>query len=181
MIGESVLEDLKQEHQAVLASVLELTEEVSGVEEGHPASPQAIEACRERVQALRRIFTVHRCREEVGLFPDVEQIVAQDAPRVDILRNFFAGEAEDDITAHVEIEAELKELASLVERLAQGQDVGRAFGDVARRMADLLKRHATKEDTEVFPMMVRVLTEEQLEAVATRMAELCKPASAGEA
>lgn len=182
MIRESVLDDLRREHEAVLVELRALIEEVGHVEEGSAElTPETLEACRERVRSLRRAFVVHRCREEVGLFPDVEQIVARDAPRVDILRAFFAGEADDDITAHVEIDAELQQLTSLADRLAQGQDIGRALGDVARTMADLLKRHATKEDTEVFPMMVRVLTEQQLEEVAERMRELCEPEAAGEA
>ncbi|MCJ7750355.1 MAG: hemerythrin domain-containing protein, partial [Armatimonadetes bacterium] len=80
----------------------------------------------------------------------------------------------DDIAAHVEIEERLKEMDALLERLAEGEAVGAALGDTARAMADVLTRHAVKEDTEVFPMMVRVLSEEQLANVAERMAELCE-------
>jgi len=181
MIRESVLDDLKREHEAVLAELRALIEEVERVEEGSAElTPEALEACRERVRSLRRTFVVHRCREEVGLFPDVEQIVSQGAPRVDILWTFFAGEADDDIAAHVAIEERLKEIDALLERLPEGEEVGAALGDTARAMADLLTRHAVKEDTEVFPMMVRVLSEDQLAEVAKRMAELCETAAEAE-
>ena len=181
MIRESVLDDLRREHEAVLARLRALIEEVEREEKGREEwTPEVLDACRERVRSLRKTFVVHRCREEVGLFPDVEQLVSQGAPRVDILRAFFAGEADDDIAAHVAIEERLKEIDALLERLSLGDEVGAALGGTARSMADLLTRHASKENTEVFPMMVRVLSEEQLAEVAKRLADLCGDAAEAE-
>ncbi len=181
MIGESVLDDLKREHEAVLARLCALIEEVERVEAGSvELTQEMLAACRESVRSLHKVFVDHRCREEVGLFPDVEQIVSRGAPRVDILRAFFEGEADDDIAAHVAIEARLKEIEALLERMLQGEEVGPALGDTARAMVDLLTRHATKEDTEVFPVMVRVLSEEQLAGVAKRLTELCEISSESE-
>ncbi|MBN1459590.1 MAG: hemerythrin domain-containing protein [Armatimonadetes bacterium] len=181
MTGESMLEELRREHEAVLAGVRAMIEEVERVEAaGAEPTPEAIAACRERVHSLRRAFTIHRCHEEVALFPEVEQFVSQGAPRVDILGSFFAGEAEDDITAHVEIEQRLERLDALLEQLAEGNDARAVLGDTARALADLLSRHAKKEDTEIFPLMLRTLTENQLNNIAERLAELCETGSVRE-
>jgi hemerythrin-like domain-containing protein len=175
MSAKSVFDELRQDHEAVLAGVRAMVEEVERVDRGGAElTSEALAACRESVQALRKAFTVHRCREEVALFPEVQQVVSEGAPRVDILGSFLAGEAEDDIIAHVAIMDRLQQSDALLERLSQGEDVRAALGDTARALADLLTRHVEKEDTEIFPLMVRVLSEDQLANVAERMAELCE-------
>ena len=178
MTGESVFDELRKDHEVVLDGVRALIAEVERVEAGGDAATrEQVERCRERLRSLRRAFTAHRCREEIGLFPEVEQVVSEGAPSVDILGSFFAGEAEDDIIAHVEIARELQQLDLSLERMLEGEQEGPALAEVARGLADLLIRHATKEDTEIFPMMARTLTDKQLSNVAARMAELCETGS----
>jgi len=174
MSGESVFEELRKDHEVVLAGVRAVVEKVERVEQGGPKpTPEALAVCQKSVRALRRAFTVHRCREEVGLFPEVEQLVSQGAPSVDILGSFFAGEAEDDIVAHVGIAEGLQQIDRVLEQLLRRDEPESDLGEAARGLADLITRHAAKEDTEIFPMMVRVVTREQLADVAERIAELC--------
>jgi len=178
MTGESMLEELRREHETVLEGVRAMIAEVERVERGAAEpTPEAMAACRQRVHSLRKAFTIHRCHEEVALFPEVEQFVARGAPRVDILGSFFAGEAEEDINAHVEIEDQLQQIDALLQRLSKGENERAALGDTARALADLLARHAKKEDTEIFPLMLRTLTENQLNNIAERLAELCETGS----
>jgi len=178
MTRESILDDLRKEHEAVLDGVRAMIGEVERVGAGgEPPTREQVENCRERLRSLRRAFTVHRCREEVGLFPEVEQVVSEGAPRVDIIRSFFAGETEDDISAHVAVENQLQGLDTLLARLARGEDVRVSVGETARSLADCLTRHAMKEDTEIFPLMLRTLTERQLANISERMAELCETGS----
>lgn len=174
MTGESMLEELRREHETVLEGVRAMIEEVERVERGEAEpTPEAMAACRQRVHSLRKAFTIHRCHEEVALFPEVEQFVARGAPRVDILGSFFAGEAEDDIVAHVGIAEGLQQIDRVLEQLLRRDEPESDLGEAARGLADLITRHAAKEDTEIFPMMVRVVTREQLADVAERIAELC--------
>jgi iron-sulfur cluster repair protein YtfE (RIC family) len=104
-------------------------------------------------------------------------MVSYGAPRVDILKEFFAGEAEDDIRAHVDVEDRLKRMAGLIESLesreAAEQAVLAGLRDTMEKVKDLLVRHASKEDEVLFPMVARLLSKEQVAAITTRLRDLC--------
>jgi hemerythrin-like domain-containing protein len=178
-VGEqSVLDQLREEHESILRQVDVVRQrlaQLSGKPEADSAS--AVAECQKAVLRLRRAFLVHRCREEVGLFPEVELLISEGTARVDIVRDFLYGEAEDDILAHLEIEQNLTKMGELIEgprrRDTTGAETLGAISALSQATLALLERHAQKEDSLVFPMMVRMLSEEQLGAVGRRLDELC--------
>jgi len=174
MTGESVLEDLKQEHQAIAARARALGQSLTDMAGCSGAPPEEmIERALCQLDQLHRDFLLHRRREEEALFPAVQQSLSEGAPPVDIIAHFFAAEADDDLGAHLEIDGLMAQLALVVDALqrrgSRDAEMAQRLGEVTERAVDLLLRHAKKEDELVFPMMARALTPSQLEGVAHRM------------
>jgi hemerythrin-like domain-containing protein len=179
MSQQPVFQALHQDHAQILSQMKALEEAIRAL---LPATPPQqshhLDECRERLRGLRQTFLVHRCREEVGLFPDVERMVAHGLPKVDRVAGFFAGEAEDDIRAHLAVENSLRKMADLLDALkpeeVSGEGARAELLDTAERTHRLLRRHAGKEEDLVFPLIGRLLSEDQIAAVAARMRELCR-------
>jgi hemerythrin-like domain-containing protein len=175
MSDESGLKALADEHRALAKQVGALVRGLERLRDGPEyIAPEELGDLRRQVKALRRSLVIHRAEEEIGLFPEVEALVAEGPEDTDVLRQFFAGEAEDDITAHVAIEQGVHDIASLLDGLKRRDtdEMRTKLFEATRATAGLLGRHARKEDTVIFPMILRVLSEEQIAAVSARMQEL---------
>jgi hemerythrin-like domain-containing protein len=182
---QSVLEALRRDHEQITGQMKALAEAVSELGGADRSRmPGLIEQCREQVWSIKRAFLVHRCREEVGLFPDVERIAFRGAARVDALGAFFSGEAEHDIQAHLEVEKGLRKAADLLGSAARDEgDRKSTLGElreVAERTEDLMSRHAGKEDAVLFPTITQLLSAEQLAAVNERLRQLSEELGGGE-
>ncbi len=171
-----VLDELRKEHAAISGEVKGLASSLEQLRGSEGEAPAMIEAIASRFKALHTAFLAHRRREEEGLFPAVVQMISQDALRLDIIVAFFAGEAEEDIGAHEEIDQQMQQIAALLDRMggAQGGETGALarLVEVSELTFALLERHADKEDGLVFPMVARMLSDEQLQAVQQRLQTL---------
>ncbi len=170
-------DDLRAEHRDALEQVIALEAAVGALQAGQSGDwAQARVELQRRIKRLREGLLLHFRREEEGLFPDVLTMVSRDAPRVDILSQFFQEEADDDLTAHTLLRARTKDLSDALDEMAQAQEIDATS---AARLAtlvgltkDLLERHANKEHELVFPMIERLLDESQMAAASARMREI---------
>jgi hemerythrin-like domain-containing protein len=128
------------------------------------------------VAALRDALLLHFRREEEALFPDLVDLMSEDAPEADIIAGFFRQESDDDVSAHTTLRLALHGIANLLEQMAvpnaRPQHSVSALRDRFERARDLLSRHAEKEETVIFPMVERLLEEAQLRAIAARLATI---------
>ena len=175
MSDESGLRTLSAEHRALAKHVGVLLRSLERLRDGSEYIPPGeLGELRRQVKALRRTFVIHRTEEEIGLYPEVEARLAEQGAEADALREFFAGQAEEDLAAHAAFDRGVHDLESLLAALKR-RDTGQLrtkLFEAARAATGLLTRHAHKEDTVIFPMILRVLSEEQIATVTTRMREL---------
>ena len=169
----SPAEELRREHEAALSGLRQLRSAVeghSGDSGGTPALPPEFTR---QLDALRNALLLHFRKEEQGLYPDVRKIVAEGAPEVDILGQFFGEAADDDLTAHHLLRARMREArdAAMALGRSEGADASAlsALRTAIHLALDLLARHAEKESAVVFPMVVRLLDESQMAAAGERM------------
>lgn len=173
----SPIQELVNEHDALLADVKDLQAGVRDLAAGAALSwAQQARTLRDQFEMLQRALSLHFRREEEGLFPDAQSIVAPRGPRGDALSQFFAEEGEEDMNAHASLRTRAREMVSLIDQMA-GSD--RADQDALGRLRALLSvtaglfgRHADKEARIIFPMIARSLDRDQMERVAARLAEL---------
>lgn len=168
------LEELRSEHEVALDVMRQVAEEARAITAGAP-SEWGLEADRLlwRLRELRRALLLHFRKEEDGLFPDVRAQVAEGAPPKDILSQFFSDQADDDLKAHQLLRQRAQ---SLLRQLQELQRTGRLdvasckpLPALADSALDLLRRHAQKEDRLIFPMVERLLDDNQIAAVRERM------------
>lgn len=171
-----VLDQLRKEHAAISGEVKALASSLGQLHRSEGETPATIEAIASRFKGLHTAFLAHRRREEEGLFPTVVQMISEGALRLDIIVAFFAGEAEEDIGAHEEVDQQMLQIAALLDRMggAQGGETEALarLAEVCEVTFALLERHADKEDALVFPMVARMLSDEQLQAVQRRLQTL---------
>jgi len=165
---------LKQDHVAAFAVVDALTRDLAYPEDVFWA--KVAEGIHGRVAALRDALLLHFRREEEALFPDLVALVSEEAPEADIIAGFFRQESDDDLSAHTTVRLALYDIANLLEQMAapnaRPQHSISALRDRFGRARDLLSRHVEKEETVIFPMAERLLEEEQLRAIAARLAAI---------
>ena len=165
---------LKQDHVVAFTTVDALAQDLAYPEDVFWA--KTAEGIHGRVAALRDALLVHFRREEEALFPEVVDLVSEDAPEADIIAGFFHQESDDDLSAHTTLRLALHGIANLLERMtapnARPQHSITALRDRFARARDLLSRHVEKEETVIFPMIERLLEEEQLRAIAVRLAAI---------
>ena len=170
-------DELRAEHDVALGQINELVEAAAGVRNRESRAWEEVgRGLRERVEELGGALLLHFRKEEEGLFTDVVAMVSKDAPRVDILAHFFEEEADDDLKAHTLLRGRLKELTALLDkaekaRKLEAEEAAR-FDLLANLARDLLERHAKKEHELVFPMIERLLDDEQMRAAWTRIREI---------
>ena len=119
---------------------------------------------------------VHFRREEEGVFPEAQRIVSEGAQGADVFGRFFAEEAEDDMSAHATLARRTSEMLEIATRMA---DAGAPDQASARHLlalvdltANLLQRHADKEDRLIFPMIEKSLTPQQVGEVRDRLRKI---------
>ena len=165
---------LRQEHNLGIGLTGSLSQQVQALALSSPAGDSPAE-CRKTLDELRASLLLHFRVEEEGLYPDVQRIAAEGAPRVDILTAFFGEESDDDLKAHALLRARLEEIGGMLSRAqAAGMSdelVGR-LANAANLAHDLLSRHAAKEDTLIFPLVERLLDAAQRAAVEAKMQSL---------
>jgi hemerythrin-like domain-containing protein len=178
------IEELRGEHDVVLAKMNEFAQAVTRLQTGEEASWAEIgEDVGAHAAELQEALLAHFRKEEDALFPDVLSMVSRGAPRADILSHFFQDEADDDLKAHTVLRGRLKDVRAVLEGAAQ---VGKVDGAAAAGLntlvglaKDLLERHAKKEHELVFPMIERLLDESQMAAVRERMQGISRGECAG--
>ncbi|MGD0111782.1 MAG: hemerythrin domain-containing protein [Armatimonadota bacterium] len=174
MSHASPLDELRREHQMVLADIADIhtamRETATSTERAHDALRGSL---RSRLDMFRQGILLHFRREEECLYPDVRLLVAQGAHGADILGQFLRSEAEEDMRAHQVIAARTEEIASL---LAAGEQQGGLpalslshLRTLVGLTHDLVTRHAEKEDKMVFPLIERNLSGDQLAIIYERL------------
>ncbi|UCC68435.1 MAG: hemerythrin domain-containing protein [Armatimonadota bacterium] len=173
----SPIQDLTKEHQALLADMKDLQAAVRELDAGAALSwAEQARTLRDQFEMFQRAMSLHIRREEEGLFPDVQSMVAEQGGRGDALSQFFAEEGEEDIRAHASLRTRTQEMLSLVDQMAgsagpEQQQLGR-LRTLVNLTTGLLERHAEKENKLIFPMIARSLNDDQMEQVGSRMALL---------
>jgi iron-sulfur cluster repair protein YtfE (RIC family) len=179
MTERSPTQELREEHDAALAAIGRLAEGLPGPlsgtgDTGAAARPELGRALAE----LREAMLLHFRKEEEGLFPDVQSMLSEGAPRVDIVAEFFTGESEDDLIAHHLLRARMREVGELLAALPQAgewdPELTARLGAALDLTRDILRRHADKEDRLVFPMIERLLDASQMAAVRARFEAIAK-------
>jgi regulator of cell morphogenesis and NO signaling len=167
MSGTLPLQELNGEHQSLAADVRQIEAAVREIGAAQaPSWAEDARTLRDQVEMFRRALAMHFRREEEGLFPDAQRMVADQAGPGDALSQFFAEEADEDTSAHTS-------LAEAMTR-ATGPDqesLGRLRALVSTTRS-LLESHADRESKIIFPMIARALNDDQMEQVARRMNQL---------
>jgi len=126
-----------------------------------------------RFAALRDLLLLHFRREEEAAYPDIMQMVSEGAPEADIVAGFFRQETDADLIAHAPLRGKMQVISQMLADLRRGEGdlalLAQELGEEMECMRDLLNRHAEREETVIFPMIERLLSEEQLTAVRLRM------------
>ena len=167
-------DQLRQEHEVGLAAMRRLQD---GCRDRPAAADGAWGKHMEGVGAIlsqvRGMLLLHFRKEEEGLFPDVQQMVSEGAPAVDIIAGFFREQSDDDLKAHTLLRGRLMEMGELLARSRSSEtgceEAARQLQLKAESTHDLLARHADKESTLVFPMIERLLDKAQMAVVARRI------------
>jgi iron-sulfur cluster repair protein YtfE (RIC family) len=172
----SPIEQLQQEHQAALGAFDALTDQVAAVTAGATAWEDVSEHIEPRFHALHQLLLVHFRKEEEGLFAEAVELAAEESSEAGLIAGFFAEEADDDILAHTTLRIQMREMAALLPGIRETDGAGHhtpgELHDALLFSRDLLRRHARKEETVIFPLIQRLLTEEQMMAVRRRIAEI---------
>lgn len=179
MADDSQLDLLLQEHDAARKLIEALHDEVRALGSSRTEAA-SLSACRNCLDSLREALLLHFRVEEEGLFPDVQRIVGEGAPKVDILSSFFGDESEEDLKAHTLLRARMKEFADLCEQAQSSsadENAAARLQHVLELTRDLLLRHAEKESTTIFPLITRLLTPEQRSAVEDKMRSIRQSAA----
>jgi len=184
MSERSATDELREEHRSAILQMSQLEAalgSLAGPVQGVAAEVKS--SIKARIESLRGHLFLHFRKEEEGLYPEVQRMVAEGAPRVDILTQFFSQAADSDLTAHHLLRVRLREMQELAEGIERctGEAGGRApagpvetLRSLVSTSFDLLTRHIEKEDGLVFPMIERLLEPAQMEAAAARMREISR-------
>lgn len=175
MSETSPTNELRKEHQLVLADIAAAHEMMQGLGAG-PEAPQGFFSAsfRARLDMFRQGILVHFRREEECLYPAANAMVSAGARGADLLGRFFNSEAEDDMQAHQVIRTRTNEIMSLFDAGTRGELNAMSVAHlrtITGLTKSLLERHALKEDNMIFPLIERGLTFEELAAVSDRMRE----------
>jgi hemerythrin-like domain-containing protein len=172
---KSPIDELRAEHATILVEARQLKEALSEQARG-AISAGGIAEIRERLERFRETMLLHFRKEEEGLFPDVRKMLSDGTLTVDILSQFFSEQAVDDLCAHSDMEDRMREMLDALSKAQQGGGLDdESLANLKQLVVSLqavLKGHAAKEDTLVFPMIERLLEPEQMEAVRERLREL---------
>jgi regulator of cell morphogenesis and NO signaling len=177
MSGTLPLQELNGEHQSLAADVRQIEAAVREIGAAQaPSWAEDARTLRDQVEMFRRALAMHFRREEEGLFPDAQRMVADQAGPGDALSQFFAEEGDEDTSAHASLRTRVKDVLSLAEAMtrATGPDqesLGRLRALVSTTRS-LLESHADRESKIIFPMIARALNDDQMEQVARRMNQL---------
>lgn len=173
MGGRSPTDELRREHEAILAQVTEFASAIDRITGRIRNWDEVGAGIRRLLGAFRRPLLLHFRKEEEGLYPDVREAVSRGAPKGDILSQFFSEQADDDIVAHRLLRGRLRDVITKLDAFEQA---GRAEAIAIDRLQalvhgalGLLQRHADREGTLVFPMIERLLPEDQMAAAADRI------------
>ena len=162
MPKDSPMDDLRREHQLVLADMAEAQAAVQELKPGPGASGRGPgQLLRSRLGQFQEGMLLHFQREEQFVYPE--------ASRAGLLGEFLNSEAEEDMRAHQVISTRTEELISAAEEIERTGDIDAQGLSRLRTIFGLthtlLERHASKEDTLIFPMIERGLSAEQLVAM----------------
>jgi iron-sulfur cluster repair protein YtfE (RIC family) len=171
------IDQLLEEHVAIMAEVAELRRAVRELtERGEAALPAASAALAAVSRMMATRLLRHARKEDEALFPALERIFGADGGPTTVMRRehqeihaqaalFRQTLHELNQVEHPAIVARGARLASLV-ATGSSADSLRATGAEIIRLLDL---HFSKEETILFPMARQMLTPEALEDVARRM------------
>jgi hemerythrin-like domain-containing protein len=172
----SPFDELDGEHQALLNDVGELKSSIPSLTGQETSSLGGEGVIRDQLDMFQTKLRIHFRREEEGLFPEARRIISEGARGADIFGSFFAEEAEDDMSAHASLARRTSQMLGVAGQL---EESGRSDEETARQLlslinltSSLLARHAAKEDTLIFPMLKKSLTDAQIEEVQSRVQEL---------
>ncbi len=172
----SATEELLRDHRVLLSEVEALRESLLTLRIGPVADLEIAEGrLRARMTAFWKDWRLHCLREEMGLFAEAHRLVAEAAEPDRSLAAFLAGEAEEDLSAHVGISKRFYEALSLLEEIEgagrlEEQELARLRTMVGLSFS-LLTRHATKEESLIFPTLARALTPRQMAMIRKRLWE----------
>ena len=174
MSHASPLDELRREHQLVLADIADIHTAMRETATSTESARDVIGgSLRSRLDMFRQGILLHFRREEECLYPDARLLISKGAGRADVLGQFFNSEAEEDMRAHHVIANRVSEIAAL---LAAGEQQGSLpalslshLRTLVGLTHDLLARHAEKEDKMIFPLIERNLSGDQLAIIYERL------------
>jgi hemerythrin-like domain-containing protein len=173
----SVLDEFGDEHRTVIAAMEALMGALHGAaDNGQARAASDCSPLLAQAEQFRHTFLVHRLREEDGLFPEVQKAISDATPEMGDVDRFFTGKGREDLRAHQEIDGYLRELTELLQCLAeapvpdpQALEQARACTALAQ---ELLRDHAAKEDSIIFPRMAAMLAADPRRNVERRLEAL---------
>jgi hemerythrin-like domain-containing protein len=145
---------LRREHQAILR-MLDVLDRVAGKVESGEDVPQGM------IEGLLEFFTIfndrcHQGKEEECLFPRLEQ---KGLPR-------SGGPIAALVSEHVQSRALLARMRTVSPACADDPDSARRFAEAAHKYVALVREHISKENTVLFMMAERLLTDSEQRALA---------------
>jgi hemerythrin-like domain-containing protein len=172
----SPFDDLNEDHRALENDVGELKSTIQGLTGQEASSLGGGGLIRDELEMFQKKLRIHFRREEEGLFPEARRIISEGARGADVFGSFFGEEAEDDMSAHASLASRTSQMLEIAGHL---EESGRPDEQTARQLlslinsaASLLERHAAKEDTLIFPMLKKSLTDDQIDEVQSRVQEI---------
>jgi hemerythrin-like domain-containing protein len=156
MRPHDVFKQLRADHRHVLDELPEL-ERAAGIGARRKSAPRA-STLRRILQTLARQFDTHLAAEEEVLFPLLAQALPETLGRLEPLS-----------LEHQELRGLLGSLSRLM-KVPANAEREEQIAVQARDLVDLLRIHVRKEEALVFRLAERVLGPEQLNEVATRLA-----------
>ncbi len=166
MRKDSPTDDLRREHRLVLADLTEAQVALQELKPG-PGAAGPAQTLRSRLGQFQEGLLLHFQREEQFVYPE--------ASRAGLLGEFMNSEAEEDLRAHQVISTRTEELIAAARGIAQAGEIDTQALSRLRTIfgltRTLLERHASKEDTLIFPMIERGLSAEQLMVMKDHLRE----------
>ncbi|MFB3883383.1 MAG: hemerythrin domain-containing protein [Armatimonadota bacterium] len=168
--------ELADDHMALVVDMGDLQGAVRRLNQPSLGTLDSGNQIADMLDAFQWRLRVHFRREEEGVFPEAHRIISEGSKGADVFGRFFGEEAEDDMSAHSALARRVNEMTEIAAHIASSgasdQAAARRLLALVNLTANLLQRHADKEDRLIFPMIENSLTPEQVGAVRDRLRQI---------
>lgn len=173
--GLDALQELTQEHEAVLSNVAALQQALEGMQDGlHQVDTAALDAAENVVRSLKTDLAVHLRKEEEILFPPLEGRLGREQGPLGVMLM-----EHEDLRRIVQRLSDALSLLRADAELASRQDAHQEALRWGRGLIGLLRQHIAKEDQCLFPMAAFHLGRTQLRVLGEEMRNMGRDAGNG--